>query len=216
MDVGNDFKSLDQRVVVPDDILEVVAEAMGYQYMFTKRTSPWEMVEWTEGELNSFNIDKNKIDRVYYIYGFDTGVSDRNYTLLARMRYGPRKAYFILNAGCDFTGFSCQGGGEIYVTFDPQIFLKSIVTSEHRPHDIWTSMVEDGLAVDEPTPFELLPERLWSSAPMLKYLCHQAVYNHQDTLAPEAAKTLPKILADSVDEFIRTRTTRDHYNDCED
>ena len=72
--------------------------------------------------------------------------------------------------------------------------------------------MEDGLKVDEPTPFDLVPVRLWKSVPMLKCLCHQTVYNHQETLAHEAARNLPKTLADSIEEFIKTRTTRDHYS----
>ena len=213
VEVKDDFKSLDPRLEVPEDIWDVVGEALPWQKLFIRKTSPWEMVEWEPGELESYTVEDDRVDRVYYIYGFDGfGVDGRDYTLLGRMRYGSRMSYFALEAGCDFTGFDCQGGGYIYVTFDPQIFLKSVVTSCQNPHKIWRFMVEDGLKVDEPTPFDLVPVRLWKSVPMLKCLCHQTVYNHQETLAHEAARNLPKTLADSIEEFIKTRTTRDHYS----
>ena len=213
VEVKDDFKSLDPRVEVPEDIWDVVGEALGWQKLFIRKTSPWEMVEWGPGELESYMVDDDGLDRVYYTYEFDGhGVGDREYTLLGRMRYGSRTSYFALEASCDFTGFTCQGGGYIYVTFDPQIFLKSVVTPRQNPYKIWTFMVEDGLKVDEPTPFDLVPVRLWKSVPMLKYLCHQTVYDHRDTLAGEATKVLPRILVDSIEEFIRTRTTRDHYS----
>ena len=213
VEVKDDFKSLDPRMEVPEDIWDVVGEALAWQELFIRKTSPWEMVEWEPGELESYKVDDNRVDRVYYIYEFDGfGVGHREYTLLGRMRYGSRMSYFALEASCDFTGFTCQGGGFIYVTFDPKIFLKSVVTPCQNPHKIWTFMLEDGLELDEPTPFDLLPVRLWKSVPMLKYLCHQTVYNHRDTLADEAARTLPRMLADSIEEFIRTRTTRDHYS----
>ena len=112
VEVKDDFKSLDPRLEVPEDIWDVVGEALPWQKLFLRKTSPWEMEEWEPGELESYTIEDEWLDRVYYIYGFDGfGVGDRDYTLLGRMRYGSRMSYFALEAGCDLTGFACQGGG---------------------------------------------------------------------------------------------------------
>ena len=168
-----------------------------------------------KGELKLYKLNVMKIDRVYYTYGHDgLGIGCLDYKLLGRMRYGFRMSYFALEASCDSTrfGLNCQGKGYIYVTFDPQIFLKSIVKPDQDPHKIWTLMQEDGLKVYEPTQFDLLPEGEWTSAPMLEYLCHLSIYKHTSILADEAAKALPPLLAGSVEEFIRTRDTRDHYS----
>lgn len=135
----NDFKSLDKRVVVRDDILKFVRDPLTYQHILTKITSPCKIVEWAEGELDNFIVKVNAIDRVYYINGnIEDGESERDYTLLAQMRYGPKKAYFILSASkpsCGYCDYECHGFGRIYVTFDPKIFLNSI---EHQSREIWT------------------------------------------------------------------------------
>ena len=211
-EVKDDFKSLDPRIKTAKELLVVVGEALTWQELFTRKTPPWEMVEWETDELKCYEVHANRVDRVYHIYVDDgDGVGHRRYILLGRMRYGSRMSYFALEAGCDFCGFICEGGGEIYVTFDAQIFLKSVVRPSQNPHAIWTLMLEDGLKVHEPSPFDLLPVRRWKGVPMLKYLCHQTVCKHRDILADEAARVLPKLLADSVGEFIRTRSSREHY-----
>ena len=212
-EVMDDFKSLDPRIKVAKDIWDVAGVALAWQELLPKKNPPWEMGEWEPGEFERYEVHANRIDRLYYIYGFDGfGVHNSCYTLLGRMRYGPRITYFTLEGNFKFTRSSRQGDGYIYVTFDPQIFLKSVVKPDQNPHKIWALMLEDELKVHEPSPFDLLPVSLWKTVPMLEYLCHQTICNHKDVLADEAAGTLPKLLADSVEEFIRTRSTREHYS----
>ncbi|KAG7177512.1 hypothetical protein Hamer_G025157 [Homarus americanus] len=208
------FKSVRSEVTCADDIDELIGTAFCYQYMFDKRTSPWEMCEWRDGELEDFEIDLEVVDRLYYISHCDDGVSGRDFEFAGRMEYNGRHVYIKMSAGCDYTGFECQGGGEIYITFDPQIFLKSIITNEYQPHDIWGVMAEDGLQVEEPSSFDLLQSKAWNNVPMLKFLCHMAVYDHKDTLT-HYPYNLPRPVAASVEEFIRTRETRDHYDEGE-
>lgn len=210
---NNNFISLDASVTNPDGIADSLGEALAYQYLYEKRTSPWERASWDEDALDDFEIQVDMIDRLYHIHHYDDGVSGRDYELVVRTVHKEKVIYAKLTAGCDFTGFECQGGGEIYVTLDAQIFLKSVLTKDINLHGIWKSMVDDGLEVEEPSTFDLLPTRAWNNVPMLKFLCHMKVYDERDKLRERAALTLPKILAQSVDEFLKTRETRDHHDD---
>lgn len=220
--VKDGFRSLDPRIKTVEDIWELVGDALCNQEKLNKKTSPWEMVEWETDELECYVVYHGRIDRVYYIYedgGFGVGI--QRYQLLGRMRYGSRMSYFTLVASCD-DFFDYHVWGYIYVTFDPQIFLSSVVRQDQNPHAIWTMMMEDGLKVHEPSPFDLIPVRVWrdtptlkylchQTTPTLKYLCHQTIYKHRDILTDEAVKTLPPLVVNNIEEFIKIRDTRDHY-----
>lgn len=145
------FKSVLPEVTCAEDMEDLIGTAICYQYMFEKRTSPWERCEWSEGELEAFEIDLEAVDRLYYIYHCDDGVSGRDFEFIGRMEYKHRYVYIKMSAGCDFTGFDCQGGGKIFLTFDARIFLKSAMEQHYQPHLIWESMVQDGLDVEEPS-----------------------------------------------------------------
>lgn len=206
-----DFRSIVKGIYTADDIDDLVGVALIYQNMFDRRTSPWEIAEWQENELENFCIESCNVDRLYHIYHFDDDVSGREYELLARLDYHGRSIYVKLCAGCDYTGFDCQGGGEIYLSFDAQVFLKSIVNNDQNPRGIWESMVEDGLMVEEPSDFDFQQVRTWNNVPMLKFLCHMTVYNQHDRLR-HYDEVLPNPVAASIEEFVRVRQTRDHYD----
>ncbi|KAG7168045.1 hypothetical protein Hamer_G018488 [Homarus americanus] len=182
--------------------------------MLDKRTSPWEMCEWRDGELEKFEINLEAVDRLYYTSHYDDDVSGQDFEFAGRMVYNGRLIYIKMSAGCDYTGFECQGGGEIYITFDAQIFLKSIITNKYKPHDIWVTMAKDGLQVEEPSSFDLLQMKEWKNVPTLKFLSHMTIYDYKDTLK-HYPYHLPGPVAASVEEFIRTRETRDHDEEGE-
>ena len=190
-------------------IVEFMGEALQYQSIYEKRTSPWEREKWKE--LDEFTIDEKLVDRVYYLRHTDD-VGDREFDLVGRMEYNNnQKVYFILRAGCDFTGCNCQGGGSVFVTLDPQQLLHSLLP-HHMPNDIWEFMVqEDGLNVES-------LEGNMGSPPKLLHLCNQTIYKHRNILAPLAA-LLPPLIATNVDEYIKwkdTVTTTMKKNDSED
>lgn len=58
-------------------------------------------------------LDYNQFEKVYY---FRPGENDSiNWTFLVKHKNG----YFIFfDAGCDYTGFDCQGGGSITYSLD--------------------------------------------------------------------------------------------------
>ncbi|CAL4124743.1 unnamed protein product [Meganyctiphanes norvegica] len=210
-DINKSLVSIVEGVKDTSDIDNLVGTALLYQHMFNKKTSPWEMNDFDDGELNNFSIELEKLDRIYYVYHFDDSVASREYELLARMDYKGSKVFVQLSAGCDYTGFDCQGGGEIYVTKRPDFFLKSVVDGSNNPKRIWQALLDDGYSVCEPTEFDLLPQGLWQNVPMLKFLTHMAVYQHKEKLSfyPEV---LPPLLRQSMDDFIQVRSTKDHHD----
>lgn len=206
------FRSIVQGVMCADDIFDLVGTALLYQNMFDKRTSPWEMSEWDEGELETFEVSAENIDRVYHIYHYDDGgLSGREFQLLARMDYKGRSVFVELLASCDSTGFDCQGGGEIYVSSDAQVYLTSIVGNNYDHQAIWGSMVDDGLQVEEPTEFDMQKHWERKNVPMLKLLCHETVYDEQEKLQ-HYDDVLPHPLSNSIKEFVKVRGTKDHHD----
>nr|BDT62228.1 MAG: hypothetical protein [Penaeus semisulcatus majanivirus] len=210
---SDDFISLDASVANRSDIVDLVGEALHFQYLFEKRTSPWERASWDDQDLEDFKIQADMIQRLYYIFHSDDGVSHRGFELAVRTVHKGKVVYASMTAGCDFTGFECQGDGEIYITCDAQIFLKSVLNTTIDLHGIWKSMVSDGLSVEEPSPFDLLPMWQWNNVPMLKFLCHMKVYDERDKLRELASLVLPKTLAQSVEDFLKTRETKDHHDE---
>ncbi|XP_069972496.1 uncharacterized protein [Penaeus vannamei] len=206
------FKSIVETVNSAEEIDDLIGEALTYQDMLDKRTSPWEMHCWSQEELQNFRIKLSNVDRLYHIHFFDDHLEERKFVLVARILYKERHVFVQLIAGCDFTGFHCRGGGEIYISLDAQVFLKSVLDQKYDIQKIWRAMVDDGYNVEQPSEYDLKPMRLWHSTPMLKFLCHMAVYNNKEYLK-HYNQVLPKSLVDCVDEFIKLRVTRDHHDE---
>ncbi|XP_042239460.1 uncharacterized protein LOC121877701 isoform X2 [Homarus americanus] len=142
------LKSLVNGVQTAEEMENMIGTALSYQDMFDHRTSPWEMHKWEQEDLQKLKIDLEKVDRLYHIKFQDDEVEQRDYELVARVEFAPKTWMFIeLVAGCDYTGFDCRGGGEIYVSFDAQVFLKSVLNRDYSIHRIWQSMVEDDYEV---------------------------------------------------------------------
>lgn len=206
------FKSLVNHVQSREDISDDVGYALSNQYMFDRRTSPWELAEWDKDELQNFNIQVEKIDRLYSIKHEDDGISDRSYYLLARMEYKKDDFVFVeLAASCDFTGFDCRGGGNIFVTKHVSLFTKVINLPPDVMTSIYQSLRDDGLSFEEQTEYDRTPSRLWHNPPMLKYLCHKIIYEEKEDLK-HYGQVLPKILKESVDDFIKTRDAIESYD----
>lgn len=208
------FKSVDPNVPNADIMDDYVGGALQYQCMFDKRTTPWEKTLWDDTELENFKIDLEVVDRLYYIYQFDDGVNGREFQMTARMDYKGRKVYIELVAGCDYTGFDCQGGGVIFISLDANLFMKLILTEEYQSDLIYKSLAEDGIETEEQTEYDTCSRMRWTNAPMLKFLCHMSVYDNRKSLE-HYPRVLPKILKDSVRDFIKTRDAKKSYDDWE-
>ena len=206
------FKSVVSTIKTTEDIKELIGTAIYYQNMLDKRTTPWEKSLWNEEELEHFRINPDDIDRLYHIYHYD-GCCDKNgqdFEMMARMDYKGVKMYIDLSASCDYTGFECQGVGSIFVSRDANLFMKIIDNDKYDRDLIYQSLLEDGIEIDEITEHEKYSRVQWSNPPMLKFLCHISFYENLKKLEC-CIEALPKILQESVKEYIRLRQTQYYY-----
>ena len=208
-----DFKSVDPRITCRKDIKYMIREALMFQRMFHKRTSPWEIKKWDYDKLKNFKIEPDNIDRLYYIHHEDNCYG-RNFHLVARAVYekGP-PLYVELDASCDFTGFDCQGGGRIYVSWDADIFMKTVLHERFPIDQIYDLLLADGADVDRISKYDTMWRRKFTAqVPMLKLLCHRAVKDFQ---IPENyyRQVLPPILSNSIYDYVKTEDARYAYYD---
>ena len=104
--------------------------------------------------------------------------------------------------------------GSIFLSRDANLFMK-IILREHALHHcvnrhlIYKSLFEDGIEVEELPEYELLPRLLWNNPPTLKYWCHQTAYHNRLLIDYYRFSTsTPKILRESVKEFIKTEEAK--------
>lgn len=170
-----EFHSIVDGIDDANSVNRILGEAIQYQYMFETRTFHSESHDFLEDDLQSFAIDINKINRLYYILHFDDSVSCRKYELLARMEYNLENVFVKLSAGYEFTRFGCLGGGVIYVTKNPNVFFNCIVEEENNRMKIRQSLIEDGYCVSEPNSLQVLDEDKFRFTELLAMKCSGSV-----------------------------------------
>ena len=203
------FKSLVRRVTNTHIINSYIGYALDYQNMFIRRTTPWERSDWGDDELNNFLVDLGKVDRLYHI-GFDEYERGLEFEFVGRMIHNGKHLYIEMTADCCFTGFSCSGEGKIFMSKDVNLFLKTIPLHEMDMTRVYNSLQEDGIEFEVAEDGRMMKRFLRNNAPTLKYLCHESIFEHRHLLK-NYKKQLPKILKDSVKEFIKTRESRICY-----
>jgi len=205
-----DFKSVYSEITTNADMMDdYMSYALAYQYMFDRRTTPCEKSLWEDKELDNFNIDLEKIDRLYYIYYAEEemGWYGEKFRMTARMDYKGRKVYFELVANCDYMGFD----GIIFVCEDADLFMKIIITDKYQINLIYQSLREDGIQVEELTEYDVCSHFQKHNAPMLKFLCHLTIYKNKNLLEASFLQ-LPKLLEKSVKSFTQTMEAKEDYD----
>lgn len=205
---SEDFKSLMPNVKSAEDVDDELYYGLSYQWMFERKTSPFEKF-WDE-EDPRFDIEANDIDRLYYMRAIRTGeYNESDYCLVGRMKYKGGHVFVEMYAGCDSSGFDCQGQGYIYVTADPNIFYNVVAVQLDNSDDILQSLLDDGYKI---TCVEAVTDRVtaWNNPCRLLFLCHEAVKDNIDRLA-HYSDVLPPPLAKTMDEFLKYREASDDY-----
>ena len=111
------FKSYVPGVTNADEISDLVGHALHYQDTFERKPLlPWEM---RHGDWRELEIDLGRVDRLYQIESERDVFGGCLYSMLVRMEYEDTRVFVELSASCDYSGFECQGGGEIYLTTNP-------------------------------------------------------------------------------------------------
>lgn len=209
-----EFKSLTCRLPDKDALIHELKDIVNKQEFIEVLCPPRETTEWDEEELDLFCLNSNSINRIYYFY------SGLLYDMYGRMTYNQRYLYFHLNVILNNESWNRRTilGGKLYLTYDAEVFLKSVIDDDCGPVKIWRMMVEDGLQIEEPTIFDFNKKRLWSyykvptlkvGMPTLNFLCHLAVYKNQEILKPYV-DLIPGV-SRSINHFIKFREARDHH-----
>ena len=135
------FQSKVYYIKTAQDIYTKINEALVYQHMFERTTTPWEIHTWNYEQLQQTVIDLEKIDRLYYIY-YNKDGDGSEFRLIARMNFSYNNFFYVdLKASCDFSGFECRGGGTISVSKYPEFFEKNIVASNEIKNFILEDIV---------------------------------------------------------------------------
>nr|BDT62969.1 MAG: hypothetical protein [Trachysalambria curvirostris nimavirus] len=222
-----DFKSLCPSVKCQDDIGEMIGEALSRQYPGAARTPASEIDKWDASDLLNFEVDPRLINRVYFIDEFD-------FKLVARQIYKGRALYLHFEAffyynydryeGLDLDKDNAYFSVRLYVTFDAQILLNSVLDHTHDLEGILRSMVDDGYVDKNSWYFYSRFPHLRRTTSKLLYLCLEAVYIRWGELKEQATapgilpKTLVKMIEDDTrirDTFVDYRYYRDYGGDSE-
>ena len=142
------FKSVISSVVNAEKMNDYLSYALLYQDMFERRTTPWEMNQWNYDDLQAIEIDLERVDRLYHIKISEES-GDRIFEMIGRMQYNEEILYVKLYAGCDSSGFSCHGGGNIFISRDPNLFMKQLFEFKVDKYLIYKSLADDGIEVEE-------------------------------------------------------------------
>ena len=201
MDSNLDFKSCDPNFQHANTFLAYIEHAFENQCHFDKNTTPCEMNYWNYEDLQAFEIDVDKIDRMYHVYE----ENHWDYEFIIRMQFDGKPLYVELFGW----GFQWLAVGHIYLSRNVDMFMKCVLgsnpyrdTSKYNVKAIYELLKEDGIYLEE-----------GSCAPTLQQLCYATISNNIATLQ-EYKTELPKMLTENVNYFIKTEEAIKHYNKC--
>lgn len=182
-----------------DDYLKYISGYFFYgEYDFLEGIEECHMEQWQPVNFYTFKIDYRKIDRFYTYSG---GEEDSYSETYFRMDHHGQSVYVHLKVE-----YNLPGGGEVYMTYDPEVFLRAVVEWQEDTLSIWQSLVDDGHDLEEPQEFDFMPPTDWKSTPSLKQLCLHEVYSNLTYGGGELqnySTVLPKSLINSVEKYIR-------------
>ena len=244
MKTHHNFKTVNPKFSHAGSIYNYIEEALSNQHRFDKITTPWEKKQWDELELQNFKINVEDIDRLYYIYHFDDDQRTKRYKLVVRMKYsggGYRDSnihkqqqedehnhlYVELFARYDiFNPCMMSQKQVIFVSRDPNLFMKLVLKNKCQKPLIHQFLAEDGIIIDQQqTDYDAGVDStvfwkngwdyirvFWNNPPSLKYFCHQKVCDNKTVLNDCYPKILPKMLSNSVKDFIIFQEAKQIYS----
>lgn len=164
--------------------------------------------------LRTLKFNLQYIDRLYHHGNFvEPAIASEGYELFYRHNRDFYECVYVHMKIYTDEGFDSEEG-EMYVTQDPDVFLRSVVKWECNPRKIWKSMVEDDLKVQEPIEFDYQKRGEWRNVPTLKFLCLMKVYEKcTEENLENCQDLLPATLLHDVRQFIKIRSARVHHDD---
>ena len=205
------FKSVVPEVRDAEAMNALLSEALIDQDEYEKKTTTWEAKHWDPEVLERFEIKLEKIDRLYFI---DNNSDNDCFAIMARLEYEEESLYVTMIAYYN----CCFIRGSIFITKDANIFIKVVIpdikliipSKEYikKKSLIYSSFREDGIYVEDE---EEENHPAMGEPYTLKYLCHELIYENRYALL-DYKIILPKILARSVSDFIKTRIADIEYH----
>ncbi|KAK7085973.1 hypothetical protein SK128_026342 [Halocaridina rubra] len=173
---------------------------------------------WNPNELLEFDLNLDMIDRVYH-HTYKVAIPPRSFLdcglgdLYGRMEYKSKCLYFYAHFAIVHTGISTIIKTVLYLTYNVELFLRSVIDSNCDLEDICKSLVDDRVIVDDPRMFDCFSGDKWSECRVrrLRYLCLFKVQNNIDLLK-NYKDVLPHSLGKEVEEFLALCDAR---KDCD-
>ena len=158
------------------------------------------------------------IDRLYHLYSkVKEDVYDHDhYELFCRMWYEGEPYFVAMMAEafviCGFDCVSCScTTGDILFCKSPYFFLQHMFCSFFNSNDyeeitnkIYLSLLQDGYRIPKPDHSYHISPKFRRNVPLLKFLCHEHIYENQEILSHFKYK-LPQVLVTSVNEMIKCK-----------
>ena len=122
-----DFKSIEPKVQDAETMDFLLGHAMIFEKEFDRKVPPWELSQWGDGELETFQIEFEQVDRLYYIKpNSGDAFFEEEYYMVARMNYKGRHVFIDFQANCfnDF-GYGSRDYGVITISNDGDSFMRA-------------------------------------------------------------------------------------------
>ena len=204
------FKSVVPTVSIHGVMKDTLSAVIPHQSIFTKKTFPGEMKDWNYKDLQTFKINLNFVDRLYYIY-FNL-LDEDLFHVICRMMYKNEHVFVQLYARCcGDGGFGCCGRGTILLTRNPNLLFHVILGNDTFDRDaILKLLTSDGYQIDDDNtqPSSLGVEKV-KDPHTLQFLTYDAIYKHHHLLR---IKDMPPNLSGSLHKFINIREALQFYN----
>ena len=186
-----------------------------------KTTTPWEMKCWKKDELESFEIDLKKVDRLYHIRDHLSWNTD-TWEYIIRMQRdddetGRHQQPLYIHLSAQMTihfsnngDVKFKGGGFIFISRDANTFMKIVLRSDINKGRIYRSLEEDGVQFEELTEFEEENGTPRKNVPSLTFLCHD-VFNENRHQLRSQLQHLPELLRRRINDFINLHDAKQAY-----
>lgn len=198
------------------DVAFYVSELLLYQDKFKKITTPYEQPMWDESTLQAFCIDKNEIDRLYYIERCVGNFQGITLKLAVRIKQDGKPIYVEFRAVSDIGRLSCSplschiygvlrcrgnhSFGFIFLTKDATVFTRTALRC-------YTTKMKQCDNINQSTPANQFYKTTkdeqcgYNKCPStLANLCCRTVYADQRTLQ-SYRDLLPMPLVVKVDKY---------------
>ena len=201
------FKSLVPDITSIDDIYEKLGSMLANQCFLEKDGSPF------ENRNDDFEVDVEKIDRIYHLVSFEASGAEGYYELFCRTKFNGLHHYVKMVGILGPHMWDCQWcteGSSLYFSQDPTFYFEHIVCRSYISvnykrvvEKIYHALRSEGCTIQHPSNFETYNEKIHRNKtknPLsLQHLSHLTIYNNKE---PQLKlDELPKPILKNIENF---------------